>query len=150
MTWVIGGTTSMSGAADAEAKGNAVSAEQDKPITVGCGCDAKRRSNMKKIVGGKRYDTETAAQVGSWSNNLPASDFGTCEESLYRTQRGAYFLHGKGGGLTCYARSVGGNSHCAGEDVIALEPEEALAWLESHWLDVPDGCPEIAALVTDA
>jgi hypothetical protein len=107
---------------------------------------------MKKIVNGKRYDTATAVEVESWSNDLPASDFRTCDESLYRTRNGAYFLHGKGGGLTCYARSAVGGGRCAGEDIVPLTPAEALVWLEGHGLDVPDGCQaiELAAMVADA
>jgi hypothetical protein len=105
---------------------------------------------MKKVVDGKRYDTETATKVGYWDNGLPISDFGNVDETLYRTKNGAYFLFGRGGALTSYSVQVGNNGRGAGRDIIAMTPQEALEWLEHHGYDVPDGCPEIAALVVDA
>ena len=48
---------------------------------------------MKKILGGKKYDTETARVVGTyWNGN---SGFGTCSETLYRKRTGEFSCTGK-------------------------------------------------------
>ena len=43
---------------------------------------------MKKIINGKRYDTETAEKIGVWDNARSISDFDCCEETLYRKRTG--------------------------------------------------------------
>ena len=55
---------------------------------------------MKKIINGRKYDTETAKEIGYWSNGYPCSDFNHCEETLYLKKTGEYFLYGEGGALT--------------------------------------------------
>ena len=47
---------------------------------------------MKKIINGRKYDTETAKEIGYWSNGYPCSDFNHCEETLYLKKTGEY-LH---------------------------------------------------------
>jgi hypothetical protein len=103
---------------------------------------------MKKVIGGVRYDTETAVQVASWSHGYPG-DFNRCGEILYRTKAGRYFVHGEGGANTVWRTVISDREWCSGEGIEAKTPEEALAWLEDCGNDVPDGCPEIAALVVD-
>ena len=41
---------------------------------------------MKKIINGKKYDTETAKEVGYWNNGYPCSDFNHCEETLRKQE----------------------------------------------------------------
>ena len=36
------------------------------------------RFTMKKIINGKRYDTETAEKIGVWDNARSISDFDCC------------------------------------------------------------------------
>jgi hypothetical protein len=86
--------------------------------------------NMKiaKVIGGKKYDTETATHLGSYQEPYP-SDFKLMRESLYRTAKGAYFLAGKGGGLSKYAKSDG-DKRSEGSGIIPLTEAEALAWCE--------------------
>lgn len=105
---------------------------------------------MKRIIEGKRYDTATAEQVANWNNGLSESDFNECEEDLYRTKNGNYFVHGQGHALTRGSRNCGHNSWGRGQGILACTPSKALAWLKEHGLEVPDGCPEISALVQDA
>lgn len=91
---------------------------------------------MKKIIDGKRYDTETAFEkIAEYSNGLGLSDFRHCNEELYRTDSGTWFLHGEGGPLTGYSRPVG-NLTAGGEDITPLTDDEARGWLERH--DFPD------------
>ena len=37
---------------------------------------------MKKIINGKKYDTDTATAVCEWDNGLPNSDFKAIERML--------------------------------------------------------------------
>ncbi len=78
------------------------------------------------------YNTETAELLHEWDNGKYRSDFGYCEESLYRTKKGAYFIAGEGGAMTKYARSCGSNSVCGGEGIRVLSEAEAVEWLENH------------------
>ena len=49
---------------------------------------------MKKIINGKKYDTETAEYVDRWSNDLCHSDVHWCSEELYRKKTSEFFLYG--------------------------------------------------------
>ena len=86
---------------------------------------------MQKIVKGKKYDTETASFIGNDSHSNP-TDFHFWEESLYKTKKGSYFLHGEGGAATKYAMRAGQNSYCGGEDIIPLSRDDAYEWAEKH------------------
>ncbi len=86
---------------------------------------------MKRVIDGKMYNTETAEELASAHNGLNASDFDYCQESLYRTKKGVFFLAGDGGARTKYARRVS-NGTCEGSGIIPLLEEEALAWLEEN------------------
>jgi len=62
---------------------------------------------MKRIIHGLLYDTVTAAEVAQWDNCLPVDDFHNCDESLYRTVKGSYFVYGAGGALSRWSQPVG-------------------------------------------
>lgn len=85
---------------------------------------------MKKIINGKRYDTESARLIVEWSNNLSDSDFRCCEEDLYCTKNGNYFLAGCGGALSKYCTVLANRNRCWGSDIIPVTPDEAMKWLE--------------------
>lgn len=86
---------------------------------------------MKKVINGKMYNTETAEAVGFWSNDRATNDFSYIVERLYRTKRGAYFIHGEGGAMTRYAESVG-DMYGAGEAIRPVDEATARRWAESH------------------
>ena len=86
---------------------------------------------MKKIINQKRYDTETAKEIGCWSNNLSYRDFNWCVETLYQKKTGEYFLHGEGGPRTRYAERLP-DGWSSGEELIPLSYEEARQWAEEH------------------
>ena len=86
---------------------------------------------MKKIIDRKVYDTDNAELVHYWSNGFSNSDFSFREKTLYRTAKGNWFVHHEGGGLTDMARSFG-DCVGAGEDIVAMSAEEALAFLQKH------------------
>ena len=86
---------------------------------------------MRKIIEGKRYDTETAEQIGSdYYSNF--GDFQYWCEELYRTGKGNWFLYGEGGAKSKFARAVGQNEIGGGNDITPLTRSDALAWLEAH------------------
>ena len=103
---------------------------------------------MKKIINGKSYDTEKAAEVGCWSNNRSARDFGHCTETLYRKRTGEYFLYGEGGPMSKYRRAVDQNSWRGGEDITPLTVEEARRWAEEN-LSADEYEKEFGAVVED-
>lgn len=90
---------------------------------------------MKKIIDGKTYNTETATLIANWDNGCYGNDFNACEESLYVSPKGTYFLAGEGGALSKYAQSVGSNGRCGGEGMEVLSKAEALKWCEEHDVD---------------
>jgi hypothetical protein len=87
---------------------------------------------MKKVIDGLMYNTETAHCVGSWDNGRYGNDFYACEETLYKTKKGNYFIYGIGGAASRYARSCGQNTTCGSSDIIPLSSGEAQRWAEEH------------------
>jgi hypothetical protein len=84
---------------------------------------------MKKVIDGKVYNTETAEVIYTWDNGYYGSDFKQCEETLYRTKKGAFFLHGEGGPMSKYAVSCG-NGYGYGSDIQVMTDDEVIEWLE--------------------
>jgi len=115
----------------------------------GCRPREKRSKEMKKIINGKRYDTETAEMVAddSYSNY---GDFEYWSEELYRTKRGNWCLCGEGGAMSRYSRSVGQNETGGGSAIIPLAEGEALAWLEAHTEDSEAYEEYFAGIVVEA
>lgn len=89
---------------------------------------------MKAVINGKRYNTETAEEVGEYQNALGYNDFRHIEESLYKTKKGAFFLAGSGGPMTKYSQAVGDMTG-GGSGIIPLTKEEARTWCENHEID---------------
>ena len=87
---------------------------------------------MKKIINGRRYDTDTAKNLGYDSYNGSVTDFAYWEETLYQKRTGEFFLYGEGGPMSRYAVSCGQNEWSGGAQIIPLEPEKAQAWAEEH------------------
>ena len=87
---------------------------------------------MKKVIGGKVYDTSKAERLAGWSNDRSTSDFGYCSEDLYRKRTGEMFLHGEGGPASKYSESCGNNEWGYGERIIPLSYDAARKWAEDH------------------
>lgn len=86
---------------------------------------------VRAIIDGKRYDTETADEVAvHHSPHLPG-DFYSFSETLYRTQRGRWFLVGEGNAASPYGTPVW-DGRGPGERVMPFSDEEARDWLESR------------------
>jgi hypothetical protein len=86
---------------------------------------------MKKVIEGKLYNTETAERIATWSNHYFQNDFHFMEETLYRTRKGNWFVYGEGGALSVYAQPCG-NGSCGGADIRCLSRDDAATWLEEH------------------
>ena len=86
---------------------------------------------MKRIINGRRYDTETAKLVGYTSYDNPGS-LAYWSEDLYRKKTGEYFLYGQGGPMSKYSRRTGENEWSFGHEIRPLTLDEAKAWAEKH------------------
>lgn len=86
---------------------------------------------MKKIINGKRYDTETAQFCGSRDYRYPG-DLDYVHEALYQKRTGEFFLYGEGGPRSKYAEEVSMNSWSGGEAITPLSDDEAREWAESY------------------
>ena len=91
---------------------------------------------MKKIINRKKYDTETAKELGGNSNGMGRGDFRYIAETLYQKKNGEFFLHGAGGAMTEYAESYA-DGRGFGERIIPITEEEARDWVEKN-LDAED------------
>ena len=86
---------------------------------------------MKKIINGKRYDTDTATLIGSAGYGYPG-DFDYWEENLYCKKTGEFFIHGEGGAMSKYSRKTGNNEWSGGEEIIPISLDEAKEWGEKY------------------
>lgn len=86
---------------------------------------------MKKIINGRRYDTETAQQVAEYQHSYP-SEFDYYVETLYRKKGGEFFLHGYGHAASPYCEWVDSSTRSAGERLMPMSYSEAQEWAEKH------------------
>lgn len=86
---------------------------------------------MKKIIKGKKYDTDTAELVGEYQYSNQR-DFHYVYEELYRKRTGEFFLYGTGGPMSKYSESVGQNEWSGGEAIVPLDLNDAKNWVEEH------------------
>ena len=86
---------------------------------------------MRKVINGKRYDTDTATSYGSayYSN---CTDLYFWEETLYQKRTGEFFLYGEGGAASKYAERIGQNNWSGGARIIPLSLESAQKWVEKY------------------
>ncbi len=86
---------------------------------------------MKRIINGRRYDTETAKLVGYTSYSTPG-DFNYWCEDLYLKRTGEFFIHGQGGPMSKYSQTIGENQWTGGHEIIPLSLSEAKKWAEKY------------------
>ena len=87
---------------------------------------------MKKVINGKRYDTETATECGSMSYGEGTRDFRHYSETLYQKRTGEFFLYGEGGPMSQYAEETALNQWSGGEKITPLTEAEARQWAEKN------------------
>lgn len=86
---------------------------------------------MKKVIHGKRYNTETAKRLGSMEYGIPG-DFDHVSEDLYRKKTGEFFLYGEGGPKSKYSVSTGMNSYSGSEAITPITVDQAMEWVEKY------------------
>ena len=87
---------------------------------------------MKKIIKGRKYDTATAREVGTYSNAGGWRDFSHFEETLFCKRTGEYFLFGEGGPMTKYRESTGQNQWSGGSKIVPMDYDDAQEWAEKN------------------
>lgn len=87
---------------------------------------------MKKVIDGKRYDTDTAKKVGSWESDQDYRGLYHEEETLYRTKSENYFLYCYGGAASQYGKKIGPNEWASGELIRPVNEAFAQKWAEEH------------------
>lgn len=89
---------------------------------------------MKRIINGKRYDTETSILIGVSVSPLPQSSHSWWTAALHKTPRsGDYFLVGQGGPMTVWHRNAGGDGKLTGWGILPMNEAAAERWA-SHEL----------------
>ena len=86
---------------------------------------------MKKIINGKKYDTDTAKRIGRREEN-PANNLDYFFQTLYRKKTGEFFLLGEGGPRTIYGQPSESGGWRSGEKIIPLSYEDAQEWAEEY------------------
>lgn len=86
---------------------------------------------MKKVINGRRYNTDTATLIGS-TGYSHSGDFAYWREYLYRKRTGEFFLYGIGGPMSKYSQKIGQNEWSGGQEIQPLTLQEAQEWAEEH------------------
>ena len=86
---------------------------------------------MKKIINGRKYDTDTAKIIDSYNNGQPCDDYAYFSETLYQKTTKEFFVYGHGGAASHY-RVFSANGVVGGDAIIPLSEPEAKKWVEIH------------------
>lgn len=88
---------------------------------------------MKKVINGKKYDTDTAREMAYWNNGAGPRDFGLVKKTLYRKKTGEFFLYIYGGPETEYAKEdPAGQNWTGGERIEPLSFEAGMKFAEEN------------------
>ena len=87
---------------------------------------------MRKIVEGKVYNTMTAEMLAEYFSGHSIGDYHRYEEELYKTKKGAYFIHGKGGAASKYAERCPSGGYNPGEDIRPISEDTAKKWAQDR------------------
>lgn len=82
---------------------------------------------MKKIIDGKKYDTETAPVVAIYEYSYK-SEYDWYREELHKKRTGEFFLYGEGHAKSPYAKCIDLHEYAPGEDIRPLTLDEAKEW----------------------
>ena len=87
---------------------------------------------MKRVINGKRYDTDTAQRIAGAESSCNYGDFRYWSEDLYRTKNGAWFVAGEGGALSRWSEACGSNGRCGSSGILPMSADEAREWCEAN------------------
>lgn len=88
---------------------------------------------MKKLIGGKLYNTKSSIAIASWDNGMEISDPGYCEETLFKSKMETYFIYHKS---------------CEDLDIREIAPKDAFEWLQEHGM-IEEAKNEFPHMMTD-
>lgn len=86
---------------------------------------------MKKIINGKKYDTETAALICEHDNGRIRTDFYFYKEWLYKKKTGEFFIYKEGNAASCVAEMQNGFS-VGGRRINPISEAEAMDFVEKY------------------
>lgn len=86
---------------------------------------------MKKIIDGRKYDTNTATELAEWKAGWPR-EMTRIRETLYRKRTGEYFLLGEGGPDSRYAVQTDLTTFSEGWRIMPYTYDQARAWAEDR------------------
>lgn len=87
---------------------------------------------MKKIINGRRYDTDTAQKIAEYDDGRGVRDFAHVAETLYQKRTGEFFLYGIGGPASWCAHACPTGGYDSGEKIKPLSEEDARRWCEDR------------------
>jgi hypothetical protein len=90
-------------------------------------------SEVRRIIGGKTYNTETATKLASFRDNSDYDGWRDAFEDLYQTRNGAYFLLGKGGLHSPWSVHTNDGPR-QGWALVPMHEREARQWCEVRGL----------------
>ncbi|HMM87058.1 hypothetical protein [Azohydromonas sp.] len=93
---------------------------------------------MKKIVNGKSYDTESAAEVCDLPCTAARSDFEWHDTTLYVSPRGQFFVAGMGGPASMWRTPAYGGGWNSGDGLRLVDADEARSIMERAGCDAAD------------
>lgn len=86
---------------------------------------------MRKIIGRKVYDTNTAQTVCDISpSGFSGSDFRWEDTKLYKSPKGQFFIAGEGGPMTRWAEPSGNNGTTGGRGLVLISDDAAVSLAE--------------------
>ena len=88
---------------------------------------------MKFVYNSKEYNTETATEIASYSNNYDYDNLFWRREKLYKTKDGEYFIYGKGGPCSIFQNWTCLGDPIPGERIYPLRPNKEKAYIKNHW-----------------
>jgi hypothetical protein len=92
--------------------------------------------DIRRVIDGKLYNTETAEEVCDMSSNHNRGDFHHHTTKLFRSRKGQYFVAGEGNALSRWSRPIGNNGSGGGDGLYLVTADEARKLAEKHCRDV--------------
>lgn len=83
----------------------------------------------RKIIDGRKYDTDTATFLAEYDGGDSFSRF---HDELYQKRTGEFFLYGHGGPASKYGRKADINSWDGGDGFFPLSFDAARKWAEEY------------------
>ncbi|MDT2830274.1 hypothetical protein P7H62_03700 [Vagococcus carniphilus] len=86
---------------------------------------------IKKIIDGKKYNTETGILLASQEYESRGS-WKHLHEQLYKSVKGAYFIAYEGGPLSRYGIDIGNRQVSSSKGIYLISEEEAKEFMAKH------------------